>query len=294
MKKSRQDLTFDIVNYSILAIVLLMLVYPLYFVVISSVSDPALVNTGKVTWYPRELNLKGYEKVFADDSILIGYRNTFMYTGVGSMVNVSITLLAGYALSRKDLRGTSIISKFMVFTMLFQGGLIPLYIVVKQLGLIDTFMAMVLPTAVAVWNVIVARTFFASTIPDELLDSARVDGCTNRRFFASVVLPNSRALIAVQVLFYGVFHWNSYFQALIFLHNPDRYPLQLVLREILIRNKMGEMMQTADPREIAELQTLAELIKYAAIIVSSIPILLLYPFVQRYFVRGVMIGAIKG
>lgn len=294
MKKSRQDLTFDIVNYSILAIVLLMLVYPLYFVVISSVSDPALVNTGKVTWYPRGLNLKGYEKVFADDSILIGYRNTFMYTGVGSMVNVSITLLAGYALSRKDLRGTSIISKFMVFTMLFQGGLIPLYIVVKQLGLIDTFMAMVLPTAVAVWNVIVARTFFASTIPDELLDSARVDGCTNRRFFASVVLPNSRALIAVQVLFYGVFHWNSYFQALIFLHNPDRYPLQLVLREILIRNKMGEMMQTADPREIAELQTLAELIKYAAIIVSSIPILLLYPFVQRYFVRGVMIGAIKG
>ena len=294
MNKSRQDLTFDIVNYSTLAIVLLMLVYPLYFVVISSVSDPALVNTGKVTWYPRGLNLKGYEKVFADDSILIGYRNTFMYTAVGIMVNVSITLLAGYALSRKDLRGTSIISKFMVLTMLFQGGLIPLYIVVKQLGLIDTFMAMILPTAVAVWNVIVARTFFASTIPDELLDSARVDGCTNRRFFASVVLPNSRALIAVQVLFYGVFHWNSYFQALIFLNDPDRYPLQLVLREILIRNRMGEMMQTADPREIAELQTLAELIKYAAIIVSSIPILLLYPFVQRYFVRGVMIGAIKG
>lgn len=294
MNKSRQDLTFDIVNYSTLAIVLLMLVYPLYFVVISSVSDPALVNTGKVTWYPRGLNLKGYEKVFADDSILIGYRNTFMYTAVGIMVNVTITLLAGYALSRKDLRGTSIISKFMVLTMLFQGGLIPLYIVVKQLGLIDTFMAMILPTAVAVWNVIVARTFFASTIPDELLDSARVDGCTNRRFFASVVLPNSRALIAVQVLFYGVFHWNSYFQALIFLNDPDRYPLQLVLREILIRNRMGEMMQTADPREIAELQTLAELIKYAAIIVSSIPILLLYPFVQRYFVRGVMIGAIKG
>jgi putative aldouronate transport system permease protein len=294
MKPSKPDRVFDIINYSILAIVLFVLMYPLYFVVISSISDPALVNTGKITWYPRGLNFDGYEKVFSDRSLLSGYRNTFLYTGVGILVNVSITLLAGYALSRKDLRGRSLISKLMVFTMLFQGGLIPLYIVVKKLGLLDTFMAMILPTAVAVWNVIVARTYFQTTIPDELLDASRVDGCTNRRFFFSIVLPTSQALIAVQVLFYGVFHWNSFFQALIFLYDPDRYPLQLVLREILIRQQMSQMMQTTDPRELAELEILAELIKYAAIIVSSIPILLLYPFVQRYFVSGIMIGAIKG
>lgn len=294
MKSSKQDRAFDIVNYSILAVALFILFYPLYFVVISSISDPALVNTGRITWYPRRINFDGYDKVFSDDSLLTGYKNTFLYTTVGILVNVSITLLAGYALSRKDLKGRSLISKLMVFTMLFQGGLIPLYIVVKQLGLLDTFMAMILPTAVAVWNVIVARTFFQATIPDELLDASRVDGCTNRRFFFSIVLPTSQALIAVQVLFYGVFHWNSFFQALIFLYDPDRYPLQLVLREILIRQQMSQMMQTTDPRELAELEILAELIKYAAIIVSSIPILLLYPFVQRYFVSGVMIGAIKG
>ena len=294
MKASKQDRVFDIVNYSILAIVLFVLIYPLYFVVISSISDPALVNTGRITWYPRGINFDGYEKVFSDRALVTGYKNTFLYTTVGILVNVSITLLAGYSLSRKDLKGRSIISKLIVFTMLFQGGLIPLYIVVKKLGLLDTFMAMILPTAVAIWNVIVARTFFQVTVPDELLDASRVDGCTNRRFFFSIVLPTSQALIAVQVLFYGVFHWNSFFQALIFLYDPDRYPLQLVLREILIRQQMSQMMQTTDPRELAELEILAELIKYAAIIVSSIPILLLYPFVQRYFVSGVMIGAIKG
>ena len=294
MKPSRQDRIFNTVNYSILAVVLFLLIYPLYFVVISSISEPSLVNTGRITWYPKGVNIAGYVKVFADDNIIVGYRNTFLYTATGIIVNVSITLLAGYSLSRKDLKGRLVISQLMVFTMLFQGGLIPLYIVVKKLGLLDTFWAMILPTAVGVWNVIIARTFFLTTIPDELLEASRVDGCTNRRFFVSVVLPISTALIAVQVLFYGVFHWNSFFQALIFLNDPGRYPLQLVLREILIRQRMSQMMQTVDPREIAELEMLAELIKYAAIIISSIPILLLYPFVQRYFVRGVMIGAIKG
>ncbi len=294
MKGSRQDRVFNAVNTTILGLVFVAILYPLYFVVISSFSDPDLVNTGQVLLVPRGLTLVGYERVLRDRNILTGYRNTFLYTTVGTALNVFVTLLAGYALSRKDLKGRGVISQLMVFTMLFQGGLIPLYIVVKRLGMLNTFAAMVLPTAVGVWNVIVARTFFQTTIPDEMLEAARVDGCTNTRFFFSIVLPLSPALIAVQVLFYGVFHWNSFFHALIFLSDPQRYPLQLVLRQILIRAQLAEMMQTTDPREIQELQMLAESIKFALIIVSSAPVMLLYPFLQRYFVTGVMIGAIKG
>ena len=294
MRSGVQDRLFNTVNYSILGIAFVALAYPLYFVVISSFSDPSLVNTGKVFLYPRGLTVAGYERVFRDRNILVGYRNTFLYATVGTATNVFVTLLAGYALSRRDLKGRAVISQLMVFTMLFHGGLIPLYLVVKRLGLLNTFSVMILPTAVAVWNVIVARTFFQTTIPDELLEASRVDGCRNTRFFFSVVLPISPALIAVQVLFYGVFHWNEFFNALIFLSDPERYPLQLVLRQILIREEMAEMMQSADPREIHELQMLAESIKFALIIVSSAPVMILYPFLQRYFVQGVMIGAIKG
>lgn len=294
MKGSRQDRIFNAVNYTFLGLVFVTILYPLYFVVISSFSDPDLVNTGQVLLVPRGLTIVGYERVLRDRNILTGYGNTFLYTTVGTAINVFVTLLAGYALSRKDLKGRAVISQLMVFTMLFQGGLIPLYIVVKRLGMLNTFAAMVLPAAVGVWNVIVARTFFQTTIPDEMLEAARVDGCTNTRFFFGIVLPLSPALVAVQVLFYGVFHWNSFFHALIFLSDPQRYPLQLVLRQILIRAQLAEMMQTTDPREIQELQMLAESIKFALIIVSSAPVMLLYPFLQRYFVTGVMIGAIKG
>ena len=293
-RPSAPDRVFDAVNLTILALVLAALVYPLYFVLISSISEPSLVSTGKVTWYPRGLTLQGYTRVFRDPNILIGYRNTFIYTGVGTALNVTLTVLAGYALSRRDFKGRNVISAFIVFTMLFNGGLIPLYLVVRNLGLLDSLGAMVLPTAVNVVNLIIARTFFATTIPDELLEAARVDGCGTARFFFQIVLPISPAIIAVEVLFYGVFHWNAFFEALIFLNDPDKYPLQMVLRDILLRARLSEMMFTGDPREMAEIQMLAELIKFSAIVVASAPILLLYPFLQRYFMTGVMIGSLKG
>ena len=294
VRPSAPDRVFDAVNLTILALVLAALVYPLYFVLISSISEPSLVSTGRITWYPREITLQGYTRVLGDPNIIIGYRNTFLYTGVGTVINVTLTVLAGYALSRRDCKGRNVITGFIVFTMLFNGGLIPLYLVVRNLGLLNTLGAMVLPTAVNVVNLIIARTFFSTTIPDELLEAARVDGCGTARFFFQIVLPISPAIIAVEVLFYGVFHWNSFFEALIFLHDPDKYPLQMVLREILLRARLSEMMTSGDPREFQELQTLAELIKFSAIVVASAPILLLYPFLQRYFMKGVMIGSLKG
>ncbi len=294
VRHSAPDRVFDAVNLTILALVLASLVYPLYFVLISSISEPSLVSTGRVTWYPRKITLQGYTRVLRDPNIIVGYRNTFLYTGVGTAINVTLTVLAGYALSRRDFKGRNVITGFVVFTMLFNGGLIPLYLVVRNLGLLNTLGAMVLPTAVNVINLIIARTFFASTIPDELLEAARVDGCGTARFFFQIVLPISPAIIAVEVLFYGVFHWNSFFEALIFLHDPDKYPLQMVLREILLRARLSEMMTSSDPREFQELQILAELIKFSAIVIASAPILLLYPFLQRYFMKGVMIGSLKG
>ena len=249
-RPSAPDRVFDAVNLTILALVLAALVYPLYFVLISSISEPSLVNTGKVTWYPRGITLQGYTRVFRDPNILIGYRNTFIYTGVGTALNVTLTVLAGYALSRRDFRGRNLITGLIVFTMLFNGGLIPLYLVVRNLGLLNSLGAMVLPTAVNVVNLIIARTFFATTIPDELLEAARVDGCGTARFFFQIVLPISPAIIAVEVLFYGVFHWNAFFEALIFLNDPDKYPLQMVLRDILLRARLSEMMFTGDPREL--------------------------------------------
>ena len=294
MKNSAQDRIFNLIIYTVLGLFLIILVYPLYFILIASFSDPNMVNSGRIVFYPRGITLIGYERVLKDPNILTGYRNTLLYTSIGTSLNIAVTLLAGYALSRKDLKGQGMITKFMVLTMLVNGGIIPLYLVVKQLRLINTFGVMVLPSAVAVWNVIVARTFFSSTIPMELLESAKVDGCSNTKFFLSVVLPLSPALIAVQVLFYGVAHWNSFFHALIFLSDPQRYPLQLILRQILLQNELSQMMQGADPKELMELQMLAESIKFALIIVASAPVMILYPFLQRYFVKGVMIGAIKG
>ena len=294
MRSSRQDRVFNTLNFVVLTVVLLLILYPLYLIVISSVSDPFEVSLGRVTLFPQGFTLIGYQTVLRDRSIITGYRNTVGYTTAGTFVNISFTLLAAYALSRKDLIGRNVLTKLIVFTMLFQGGLIPTYMVVRRLGLLNSFGAMIWPNAVTVWNLIIARTFFRSTIPDELFESARVDGCTNRRFFWSIALPLSPALVAVMVLFYGVWHWNSFFPALIYLSDERRYPLQLVLRNILLLHEVSGMMETTDPAELQELQRRAESVKYAAIIVASLPVLALYPFLQRYFVKGVMIGAIKG
>jgi putative aldouronate transport system permease protein len=292
-RRSKEDKVFDIINVFLVAIILILVVYPLYFIVIASFSDPNMIYDGKVWLLPKELTFEGYERIFQDSKIWLGYKNSIVYTVVGTIVNVSFTLMAAYALSRKDLYGRNVIMFLFLMTMFFSGGLIPTYLVVKNLGLLNTMWALILPKAVAVWNVIVAKTFFETSIPNELLEAAKMDGCSDAKFFWKIVLPLSKPIVAVMVLFYAVGHWNSYFDALIYLNNENLYPLQLILRNILIQNEASTMM-ISDLDSLAAKQRVSELIKYGVIIVASIPLLIVYPFVQKYFVKGVMIGGIKG
>ena len=289
---SKADRLFDIINYAILTLVLLIVAYPLYFIVIASVSDPIAVYAGKVVFWPQSFTWEGYDRILEYDQFFTGYRNTVIYTLVGTAVNVIITIPGAYALSRKDLVGRNTMMMLITFTMIFNGGLIPSYLLIMEMKLYNTMWALILPVAVSSWNLIVARTFFQQTIPDELLEAAVLDGCSNAQFFVRVVLPLSKSIIAVMVLFYAVSHWNSYFNALIYLKTPTKYPLQLVLRSILFENSMGDMVE--DASTLAAQQRMGDLIKYGVIMAFSLPLLILYPFLQRYFIQGVMIGAVKG
>jgi putative aldouronate transport system permease protein len=290
-KQAGSDRIFDAVNYFLLSLFFLLILYPLYFVVIASISNPELLNAGKIIFLPAEPTLDGYVRTFKESKIWLGYYNTVLYTGLGTAINVSLTMTAGYALSRRELRGRNVIMRFIVFTMLFSGGLIPIYLIVKGLGLTNTLWAMVLPNAVSVWNLILARTYLQTTIPQELLEASQVDGCSYTRFFWAVTLPLSGAIIAVLALFYSVGHWNAFFNGLIYLRDYDKYPLQLILRDILL----GQQAAAADDAQtLKETQRIADLMRYALIIIASLPVLALYPFMQRYFVKGVMIGALKG
>jgi putative aldouronate transport system permease protein len=292
IRVSPADRIFDILNYVFLTLCLLIVAYPLYFIVIASVSDPTAVYAGKVILWPARFTLEGYQRILDYESFFTGYRNTVIYTVVGTVVNVLITIPGAYALSRKDLVGRNFFMMGVTFTMIFSGGLIPTYLLVISLNLYNTMWALILPVAVSAWNLIVARTFFQQTIPDELLEAATLDGAGNTQFFLRVVLPLSKSIIAVMVLFYAVNHWNSYFNALIYLKSAEKYPLQLVLRNILFENSLGDMVE--DASTLALQQRLGDLIKYGIIIASSLPLLILYPFLQRYFIQGVMIGAVKG
>ena len=292
IRVSPADRIFDILNYVFLTLCLLIVAYPLYFIVIASVSDPTAVYAGKVILWPARFTLEGYQRILDYESFFTGYRNTVIYTVVGTIVNVLITIPGAYALSRKDLVGRNFFMMGVTFTMIFSGGLIPTYLLVISLNLYNTMWALILPVAVSAWNLIVARTFFQQTIPDELLEAATLDGAGNTQFFLRVVLPLSKSIIAVMVLFYAVNHWNSYFNALIYLKSAEKYPLQLVLRNILFENSLGDMVE--DASTLALQQRLGDLIKYGIIIASSLPLLILYPFLQRFFIQGVMIGAVKG
>jgi len=293
MRETRGDRIFNVFNYSILVILFLIVAYPLIYVISASFSDADQVVMGNVWLYPVEPTLDGYKAVFKHKMVWTGYANSFFYMIVGTAVNVSLTVMAAYPLSRKDYVGRKLIMFMFVFTMMFNGGLIPTYLLVKSLGLLDTRAAMILPTAIGAWNVIITRTFLQSNIPDSMLEAAQMDGCSDFRFVAQVVLPLSGPIIAVITLFYAVHHWNQYFQALIYLRNQDLYPLQIVLRDILVRNQVNmEMMD--DIETYIRREAIAELLKYSLIVFASVPVLVMYPFVQRYFVRGIMIGSIKG
>ena len=293
IRDTRSDRLFTIANYTFLGIILLAVAYPLLYIVSSSFSSPEAVLSGRVFLWPVEPSLEGYREVFEYRKIWIGYRNSIYYAVVGTFINVVATVLAAYPLSRSKLMGRNVIMFLFAFTMMFNGGLIPTYLVVRSVGLLNTRWALMLPMAISVWNMIITRTYFKVTIPDELLEASQIDGCSDFRFVWSVVLPLSGPILAVISLFYAVNHWNQYFWALVYLRDLELFPLQLFLREILVQNEVSNEMigniESATARD-----QLRELIKYALIIVASLPVLAAYPFVQRYFVKGVMIGALKG
>lgn len=292
-RKSKVDVLFDVINYSLLTVGMLLILYPLYFVLIASVSDPNQIYSGDVWLYPEGFTLDGYKRIFNDSAIWIGYGNSLLYASVGTAFSVILILLAAYPLSRKDLIGRNVFMWFFMLTMFFGGGLIPTYLLIKDLGMLNSIWAMVVPGAAGVFNIIIVRTFFESSIPDEMREAAFIDGSSNTKFFLSMVLPLSKPIIAVMVLYHVVGFWNGFFDALIYLSDQAKYPLQLVLRNILVQNQVNSSMMVDIASYSAKLRA-TELIKYGVIIVASLPLLVLYPFLQKYFVKGAMIGSIKG
>lgn len=287
------DRIYYAVTYFILALFLLIVLYPLIYIVSASFSSAAAVTSGRVFLWPVEPCLDGYKAVFKHPNILNSYKNAFVYTTVGTCINLVMTMIAAYPLSRPDMPHKGLIMFLFTFTMMFNGGMIPDYILLKDLHMIDSIWALVIPGAISVVNLIIARTFLMSSIPTALLEASQIDGCSDFKYFAHIVLPLAKPVMAVITLYYAVGHWNSYFSAFLYLNSPDKFPLQLVLREILIVNTMDTSM-IVDTAMAEQMQNIADLLKYALIIVSSAPVLIMYPLVKKFFVKGVMIGSIKG
>ena len=289
--KSTEDRIFDAVVFLLVALVLLITVYPLYIVVVASFSAPLDVISGQVWIWPKGFNVEGYKRIFMNGDMLIGYRNTLVYTVLGTLVSIALTMSAAYPLSRSKLYGRGAIMFLFAFTMFFRGGMIPSYLTLKGLGLYNNLAVMLLFGALSVYNVIVARTFLQNTIPNEVYEATEVDGANDIQTFFKIVLPLSMPILAVLTLFYAVGIWNNYFTGLIYLKDRSRYPLQMFLREILVTqaDSMSEGLEADMNKMLVQ-----ESVKYGAIVVSSVPMIILYPFLQKFFVKGVMIGAIKG
>lgn len=297
VKRARADVIYDTIIFIILTFLFLIVAYPLYFVIISSISDPIEVSAGKVVFAPVGFTLDGYKEVFKTKTVVRGFLNSLIITVMGTSINLLVTIPTSYALSRPDFILKRPITLFYILTMFVGGGMMPTYIIVRNTGLLDTWWALVLPGCLGVYNMIVARTFFKTNIPLELMEAAKLDGCGNTKFFIYVVLPLSGAITAILCLYYGVGHWNSYFSALIYIQRRELWPLQLELRNILVLNTNAQTRQVMTEAELLEkkrLDALKEMMKYSLIIISSIPVLVIYPFVQKHFVKGVMIGSVKG
>lgn len=289
---SLSDRSFGVVNGIFVGLLVLIIVYPLIFVISASISDPAAVSLGRMWLWPVDITFEGYKLVFQNADIWLGYRNTIIYTLVGTLIHLLILLPCAYALSRKELMGTKYILWFILFTMLFSGGLIPTYLVVQSLGMLDTIWAIVIPNVFGAWSVLVARAFFQQSIPDQLVEASKIDGASDLYILLRIVLPLSLPIIAVMALFHAVSLWNQYFSALIYLTDKSMYPLQIILRDILVVNQM-EVGGGLATEALATQVKRAGLVKYAIIIVSSLPLLIVYPFLQRFFVQGVLIGSVK-
>ncbi len=290
---STDDKVFYVVVNVVLTLITIVVLYPLVYVLSASFSSGKAILSGKVWLYPVDLSLEGYREVFKNHNIWIGYGNTIFYTLVATTLNVFFTMVAAYPLSRRVLPGKNFVMMLFTVTMFFNGGMIPNYMLMKNLHLTNTRMVMILPGLISVYNLIIARTFIQSSIPYELYEACQVDGATHTRFFFQMVLPLSKAVLAVLALYYAVGHWNAYFNALLYLSDRSKYPLQLFLREILVANTMNESTGI-DPELLAAKQGMSDLLKYCLIVVATVPILCVYPFIQKYFATGVMIGSIKG
>lgn len=297
MKKAKtltSDRMFDIFNYTFLAILLVIVAYPLYYVLIASISDPYEVYAGKTFLLPSKVTFEGYARVFKEKSIATGYINSIYYTVLGTVVSVALIITTGYCVSKKTLPFRKSIMMFYVFTMYFNGGLIPTYLVVAKMGLLNSVWSLILPGGVAVFNVIMCRTFFESSIPEELYEAASIDGSSNLRTFFRIALPLSKPILAVMVIFTMVAYWNDWFTALIYMSEKSKYPLQLALRQILIQSQATATMMGNMDGGYAEANKITELIKFSSIVVGAVPMLIAYPFVQKYFEKGFMAGAVKG
>ena len=291
LRSCRQDRVYYALCYTFISVLTLSVLYPIVYIISASFSSGAAIAAGRVWLFPVEFSLRGYQAVLKYDNVWIGYRNTIFYAVVGTMVNVAMTLICAYPLSRKNLRGRKWISLLFTLTMIFSGGMIPGYMLVKQLNMVNTVWAMLIPGAMSIYNMIVTRTFLQTTISDYLLEAAKIDGCSDFRFFFLIVLPLSKAVIAVIALFYAVGHWNAYFNAFLYLTDKNLYPLQIFLKDILVQNQFSADL--VDPEIVAEMQNMQAILKYSMIIVSTVPLFCFYPFTQRHFVKGVMIGSVK-
>ena len=286
------DKLFYAACYLITALFMLAVLYPLVYILSASFSSADAITSGRMWLFPVDFSLVGYRYILKYDAIWLGYRNTLFYTFAGTLINVAMTITCAYGLSRRGMRGRRFFTMLFTFTMIFSGGMIPNYLLMKNLKILNTVWCMLLPGAISAYNLIVAKTFIENSIPVDLLEAARIDGCSDVRFFFSIVLPLSKAILAVLLLMYAAAHWNAYFNAFLYLTDKRLYPLQIFLRQILVQSNMSADM--LDPEAMAQMQTLQQILKYAVIVVSTAPMLCMYPFVQKYFRQGVMIGSIKG
>lgn len=293
IKDTTGDRVFRTISLVFLGVVMVLIIYPLLYVLNASFTSPAELFSSPLLLYPKGFNLNAYKLAFENSDIWLGYRNSLFYTVAGTAINLLMTTLGAYPLSRKDFVGRNVLTVFYAFTMYFSGGLIPFFLVVRSLGIINTIWSMLLPGAVSVFNMIIMRTYFQSNIPVELQDAAQIDGCSNFRLLRSVVLPLSTPIIAVLSLYYGVGHWNGYFNAMIFLNNRELFPLQLFLRDILLKGEMSSMLPIAVDDQYSQRILDQIALRYVVIVVATVPVFIIYPFLQKYFAKGILIGAIK-
>ena len=297
--KIQGDFRFDVVNIIVLGLITLLFFYPMYLCLISAVSSPEEVYAGRVLLLPKGFNSEGFQRVIENDSLWRGYLNTIFYTVLGTCINLALTMTGAFVLSRRTFALRTPLNWMVLFTMFFGGGMIPTYLLVKDLKLLNTVWSLVLPGAISTWNLIITRTFLATSIPNELQEAAYIDGCNNIRFFLRIVLPNATTIIAVIGLFYAVDHWLSYWNAMLYITDETKYPLQLVLRDILLKAEVAlESARSGEDSEsamaVVELLRISESVKYIVVIAGTLPLLIVFPFVEKYFVKGVMIGSVKG